>query len=315
MESSLQRMESSSSSSSVPKFPQPKRGLIKANIFGNLVKTTTSMSSHREQLDKSLLSEENIPLVTLDAAPNDAEEKHVPYAATRDSEAPADNLAKPNSEENIQLVTLNAAPNDAKEEQVTYAAARDSEAPADNLAKPNSEDNIQLVTFNVAPNERQVPYAAAKESEAPADNLAKPNSEELIFLVTSLCMEILSAACDQASSPGRPRYALFGMLLAIGALLIFICELIYKGRKNKVVWRKMGCCMLFGSVIEIFGLFGGISQCVCSIIQYVYYIRRAENPIKLSLLPAIFLICLIATRLNRTRMQTRDETGEHIAKD
>nr|XP_008346986.1 uncharacterized protein LOC103409988 isoform X3 [Malus domestica] len=274
MESSLQRMESSSSSSSVPKFPQPKRGLIKANIFGNLVKTTTSMSSHREQLDKSLLSEENIPLVTLDAAPNDAEEKHVPYAATRDSEAPADNLAK-----------------------------------------PNSEDNIQLVTFNVAPNERQVPYAAAKESEAPADNLAKPNSEELIFLVTSLCMEILSAACDQASSPGRPRYALFGMLLAIGALLIFICELIYKGRKNKVVWRKMGCCMLFGSVIEIFGLFGGISQCVCSIIQYVYYIRRAENPIKLSLLPAIFLICLIATRLNRTRMQTRDETGEHIAKD
>ncbi|XP_050155710.1 transcription factor MYB25-like isoform X2 [Malus sylvestris] len=188
--------------------------------------------------------------------------------------------------------------------------------PADNLAKPNSEENIPLVTLDVAPNdveEEQVPYAGARESEAPADNLAKPNSEESIFLVTSLCMEILSAACDQASSPSRPRYALFGMLLAIAALLTCICELIYKGRKNKVVWRKMGCCMLFGSVIELYGLVGGITQCVCSIIQYVYYIRRDDNPIKLSLLPAIFLICLIATRLSRKQMQTTSETGEHTA--
>ncbi|KAB2594839.1 disease resistance RPP13-like protein 1 [Pyrus ussuriensis x Pyrus communis] len=131
----------------------------------------------------------------------------------------------------------------------------------------------------------------------------QPNSVEWIFLVTSLCMEILSAACDQASSPSRPRYALFGMLLAIAALLTYIWELTYKGRKR-------GCDILFGSVIELFGLLCGIAQCVCSIIQYVYYIRRAENPIKLSLLPAIFLICLIATRLSRKRMQTTDETGE-----
>ncbi|XP_048442383.1 uncharacterized protein LOC125478307 isoform X2 [Pyrus x bretschneideri] len=151
----------------------------------------------------------------------------------------------------------------------------------------------------------------SEESEAPADNLAKPNSAEWFFLVTSLCMEILSAACDQASSTSRPRYALFGMLLAIAALLTCIWELIYRGRKR-------GCDMLFGSVIELsvielFGFLGGLAQCVCSIIQYVYYIRRAENPIKLSLLPAIFLICLIAARLSRNRMQTKDETGEHTA--
>ncbi|RXH93828.1 hypothetical protein DVH24_015895 [Malus domestica] len=121
-------------------------------------------------------------------------------------------------------------------------------------------------------------------------------------------MEILSAAFDQASSPRRPGYALFGMLLAIAALLTCICELIYKGRKNNVVWRKRGCYMLFGSVIEPFGLVGGITQCVCSIVQYVCYIRRTDNPIKLSLLPAIFLICLIATRLSRKAMQTTDET-------
>ncbi|TQE10250.1 hypothetical protein C1H46_004089 [Malus baccata] len=139
------------------------------------------------------------------------------------------------------------------------------------------------------------------------------NSAEWIFLVTSLCMEILSAAFDQASSPRRPGYALFGMLLAIAALLTCIWELIYKGRKHNVVRRKMGCYMLFGSANEIFGLLGGIAQCVCSIVQYFYYIRRADNPIKLSLLPAIFLICLIATRLSRKRMQTTDETGEHTA--
>ncbi|XP_068330969.1 putative disease resistance RPP13-like protein 1 [Pyrus communis] len=139
------------------------------------------------------------------------------------------------------------------------------------------------------------------------------NSAEWIFLVTSLCMEILSAAFDQASSPRRPRYALFGMLLAIAALLTCIWELIYKGRKNNVVWRKRGCYMLFGSANEIFGLLGGIAQCVCSIVQYFYYIRRANNPLKLSLLPAIFLICLIAARLSRKRMQTPDETREHTA--
>ncbi|XP_048441952.1 putative disease resistance RPP13-like protein 1 isoform X2 [Pyrus x bretschneideri] len=82
------------------------------------------------------------------------------------------------------------------------------------------------------------------------------NSAEWIFLVTSLSMEILSAAFDQASSPRRPRYALFGMLLAIAALLTCIWELIYKGRKNNVVWRKRGCYMLFGSANEIFGLLG-----------------------------------------------------------
>ncbi|KAB2595314.1 disease resistance RPP13-like protein 1 [Pyrus ussuriensis x Pyrus communis] len=141
------------------------------------------------------------------------------------------------------------------------------------------------------------------------------NSAEWIFLATSLCMEILSAACDQASSPSKPRYALFGMLLAFAALLTCIWELIYKGMKKNVVWGKRGCHMLFGSDIELFALVGGIAQCVCSIIQYICYIRRADNPIKMSLLPAIFLICLIATRLSRKRMQTTYETGEHTALD
>ncbi|CAN6577548.1 unnamed protein product [Malus baccata var. baccata] len=141
----------------------------------------------------------------------------------------------------------------------------------------------------------------------------KANSAEWIFLITSLCMEILSAACDQASSPRRPWYALFSMLLAIAALLTSICELIYKGMKKNVVWGKRGCHMLFDSDIELFVLVGGIAQCVCSIIQYVYFIKHAENPFKMSLLPTIFLVCLIVTRLCRKRLQTTYETSEHTA--
>ncbi|XP_021810206.1 uncharacterized protein KIAA2012-like isoform X3 [Prunus avium] len=54
-------------------------------------------------------------------------------------------------------------------------------------------------------------------------------SAEWIFLAINLGLEMLSAAFDQASSPRKPHYALFGMLLAIAAVLISIWELIYKG--------------------------------------------------------------------------------------
>ncbi|CAB4321063.1 unnamed protein product [Prunus armeniaca] len=56
----------------------------------------------------------------------------------------------------------------------------------------------------------------------------KATSVEWAFLLTGLCLEILSLAFDQASSPSKPQYALFGMILAIAAVLICIWELIYK---------------------------------------------------------------------------------------
>ncbi|XP_008245100.1 PREDICTED: probable transcription factor KAN2 isoform X3 [Prunus mume] len=62
---------------------------------------------------------------------------------------------------------------------------------------------------------------------------ATSESAEWIFLATILGLEMLSAACDQASSPRRPHYALSGMLLAIAAVLISIWELIYKGKNQR----------------------------------------------------------------------------------
>ncbi|XP_050123758.1 IQ domain-containing protein IQM5-like, partial [Malus sylvestris] len=39
-------------------------------------------------------------------------------------------------------------------------------------------------------------------------------SGEWTILITGLCLEILSISFDQAASPSKPRYALFGMILA-----------------------------------------------------------------------------------------------------
>ncbi|CAL9028519.1 unnamed protein product [Prunus brigantina] len=136
---------------------------------------------------------------------------------------------------------------------------------------------------------------------------------EWIFLATSLGLEILSAACDQASSPRRPHYALFGMVFAIAALLISIWELIYRSKKERVVLRRWGMLWWFyhtppprhtpfGTLPDIYGLVAGISQCICSIVQYVYCVRHANSPFKASLLPAIFLMCLGGSKLCNNRM-------------
>ncbi|KAB2600579.1 hypothetical protein D8674_041514 [Pyrus ussuriensis x Pyrus communis] len=142
---------------------------------------------------------------------------------------------------------------------------------------------------------------------------AIPESAEWIFLVVALGLEMSSAAFDQASSPSKPHYALLSMLCAVAALLTTIWELTYKAIKERVVLRRSGLLMLpyfyyppprntvFGDLYDIYGFVGGISQCACSAVQYVYFLRHADNPIKSSLLPAIFLMCLGASRLNRNR--------------
>lgn len=127
----------------------------------------------------------------------------------------------------------------------------------------------------------------------------------------------MSLCFDQLSSPNKPTYALFGMLLAIAAILNCICELIHKGIKERVVLRRRGMLwwfhyprsryVLFGTLPDFYGLVAGIFQCICSTIQYVYFIRHDKNPIKVSLMPTIFVICLIVSRVNLNR---RDETNE-----
>ncbi|KAM1200132.1 hypothetical protein ACFX2I_016481 [Malus domestica] len=141
-------------------------------------------------------------------------------------------------------------------------------------------------------------------------------SGEWTFLITALCLEILSISFDQAASPSKPRYALFGMILAIAALLICIWELVYKGKKEGVVLRRWGkylwwfyyphSTQLFGTLPDFYGLIGSTMQCFCSTVQYVWFSQHADNPIKVSLWPAIFLVCLGAKRLAEIKMRAMD---------
>ncbi|CAN6691366.1 unnamed protein product [Malus baccata var. baccata] len=132
-------------------------------------------------------------------------------------------------------------------------------------------------------------------------------SSEQIVLYTSFAIESLSAFFDQVSSPGKPHYALIGMLLSIVAVLVCIWELVHNGKKERVVLRRRGMlwCFyhpppnnkLFGSFAEITGLSLGIAQCICSAVQYHFIHRHAINPMKLSLLPFAYLFGLVVSKL------------------
>ncbi|KAM1167489.1 hypothetical protein ACFX19_030040 [Malus domestica] len=63
----------------------------------------------------------------------------------------------------------------------------------------------------------------------------------------------------------------------------------------------------FGTLADFYGPFGSISQCIFSTVQYVCFIRHAQNPIKVPLWPAIFLVCVGASRLNKNRNMIVDE--------
>lgn len=131
-------------------------------------------------------------------------------------------------------------------------------------------------------------------------------SEKWIFFLISLGLETISASFDQLSSPSKPHYALYGMLLAIAAVLICICELIHKGNRERVEFKRRGRIWwyyhpyppnrLFGNFPDICGLVLAIAQCICSGVQYDYLHRHANNPIKLSILPFMFLLSLGISR-------------------
>lgn len=97
------------------------------------------------------------------------------------------------------------------------------------------------------------------------------------------------------------------MLLAIAAVIISIWELVDKGKRERVIWMRRGTWWWFyhpspnyapfGTIPDIYGLIGGIAQCIFSTIQYVCYLRGVDNPIQLCLLPSIFYLCLAGSKM------------------
>ncbi|PRQ23181.1 hypothetical protein RchiOBHm_Chr6g0258551 [Rosa chinensis] len=135
----------------------------------------------------------------------------------------------------------------------------------------------------------------------------KVTSAEWKFILAGVCLEVLSIAFDQVASPTKGGYALLGLFFVFAALVLSLWELIHQYRKERAKSRRVGVrrfhdhrrsknprsfYAVLGSSSIIYGLVFGITQCICSIVQCVFFLRHGDNPIKASLSPAVFLICM-----------------------
>ncbi|XP_048233925.1 uncharacterized protein LOC8275239 isoform X3 [Ricinus communis] len=136
------------------------------------------------------------------------------------------------------------------------------------------------------------------------ESLSTSETAEWAFLIMSLLLEGVSAVLDQL---GR---LLGSMLLAFAALLLSTVELIYMARREGQIAfdrrSELPCyfCHLkdktptseLFSVIHCFALTCAVWQCLFSTVQYIYALRHLDNPIKMSLLPFIFLVCVLISK-------------------
>jgi hypothetical protein len=117
--------------------------------------------------------------------------------------------------------------------------------------------------------------------------------------MTNLTLEFASAVSDQLS------YALIGMVLAYVALLLATAELILYMARKKIMsllpcfHRRSTSPSAPAEAVEYFGLFGAAWQCIYSTTQYTYARQQKANPIKMCLLPFIFVLCAVISKLIR----------------
>ncbi|KAJ6951192.1 hypothetical protein NC653_040546 [Populus alba x Populus x berolinensis] len=101
-------------------------------------------------------------------------------------------------------------------------------------------------------------------------------------------------------------YASIGMVLAFVALLLATSELIYMTRKE--IMSLLPCFHRrststfapgkpVGTIVEYFGLVGAVWQCFYSTVEYAYARQNKDNPIKMCLLPFLFLLCVVFSKL------------------
>ncbi|KAJ6854524.1 hypothetical protein NC651_039449 [Populus alba x Populus x berolinensis] len=109
------------------------------------------------------------------------------------------------------------------------------------------------------------------------------------------------------------------MVLAFVALLLAAVKLIHMARKERtkrvLLAQLESLLALFhppatytfatrkradnsvGTIVEYFGLAGAVWQCVYSTVEYTYTRQKKDNPIKMCLLPFIFLLCVAISKL------------------
>ncbi|XP_050370165.1 uncharacterized protein LOC126788237 [Argentina anserina] len=120
-----------------------------------------------------------------------------------------------------------------------------------------------------------------------------------IFSVTGFGFEAVSAFFDQVSTPRKPHYALYGMLLSIVAVLVCILDLTLNAMKQRRITSDGN--IIWGILPEIFGLALACIQCISSTVQFSFLHRHAANPWKVSLVPFLFFFVLFAFKYRNGR--------------
>ncbi|KAJ0038881.1 hypothetical protein Pint_22059 [Pistacia integerrima] len=127
-------------------------------------------------------------------------------------------------------------------------------------------------------------------------------SLEWIFAISNFILELPSVVLDQLSSAHKPQYTLFAMLISFSALFICITELIYKGRKEKIICRWRGCLPWFYNASQNYKPFGTFKDTVgslCALCQCVFTtVNYAQaDTIKISVWPVIFAFGLLWSKM------------------
>lgn len=103
------------------------------------------------------------------------------------------------------------------------------------------------------------------------------------------------------------------MVLSFVALLLCMFDLFDSARREGLIkMERRGCSPCFCShstngsptselfmVVQCFGFTSAVWQCIFSTVQYICALRHSDNPIKMTLLPCIFLLCVLISKLIR----------------
>uniref|UniRef100_A0A6M2EEP8 Uncharacterized protein n=1 Tax=Populus davidiana TaxID=266767 RepID=A0A6M2EEP8_9ROSI len=183
-------------------------------------------------------------------------------------------------------------------EMLSYLASRNTQQPPPDLqANDNRVENVapsvpsQDDSMNDNDVNRLVVYTA--EAEQLLDGGESSRSREIsgwTLPVTNLILEIASAVF------GQMGYALIGMVLAFVALLLAAAELIHMALKERSILPYTSATRKPVGTIEYFGLASAVCQCVYSTVEYLYTRQGKDNPIKMDLLPLIFVSCVVISK-------------------
>ncbi|PRQ31802.1 hypothetical protein RchiOBHm_Chr5g0039451 [Rosa chinensis] len=186
------------------------------------------------------------------------------------------------------------------------APAHDDSNPSRSFLRTDGSDHA--VTSNSVPG-HAVPYVSSSNSGSPPRYLVanagtdqphhgtRVTSSVWIFSAIGFGFEAVSAFFDQVSTPQKPHYALYGMLLSFVAVLVCILDLILNARKqstseNNILWNILP---------EVFGLALACIQFTSSALQFSFLCRHAANPVKVSVVPFLFFFVLFAFKCRNGR--------------